>query len=153
MTGHITVKYIDAFNKVGTRLRLKRYEPLANSQMNDSSAYDNPTDTSVLAFLDPQSYSFPSPELTASNQTNYIEQDIRKLYLPPTVHLARTFTVNNKGFLKRTVWLTEFDGNEYEISQVVPRFASNQIAYYEANAYVVGPSRDPFARTVLPSET
>lgn len=153
MTGSYTTKYTQAFNKLGTSARLLRYEPTAANLMNDRSAYGSPTETSALVLFDPVSYAFPTPSVDETGLDAWIERDVRKIYLPPNTHLARTFTVNAGGYLKRTVWLTEFDGNEYELSQVVPRFISNQICYYEANAYVVGPSRDPFSRTVLPSET
>lgn len=154
MTGEQTKKYTAAFNKIGTNLRFLKHEPTQISLMNDRSSYDPPTETRSLAIIDPINYSFPAPELdTQANINTWVERDTRKIYLPPDFHLARTFVVNNGGYLKRTVWLTEFDGNQYEISQVVPHFISNQICYYEANAYVVGPSRDPFSRTVLPSET
>lgn len=152
-TGQFTDRYAAAFTRVGTQMRFLRYEPDADNFMNDRSAYNAPTETESLAIFDPQSYSFPTPQIASTEFVSWVEQDVRKIYLPPNKHLARTFLVNDGGHLKRTVWLCEFDGNRYEISQVVPRFLSNQICYYEANAYVVGPSRDPFSRTVLPSET
>ena len=153
MTGKQTTKYVAGFNKIGTNIRLLRHEPDKGNYMNDRSAYNAPTETRTLAIFQPSSYSFPSPAVDATGLDAWMERDVRKLYLPPSIHLARTFVVNEGGYLKRTVWLAEFDGNRYELSQVVPHFISNQICYYEVNAYVVGPSRDPFARDVLPSET
>lgn len=153
MTGDQTTKYMNAFKKVGTNGRLLRYEPDTSNVMNDRSAYTTPTETRKFVLFDPVSYGFPTPQITAAGADAWIERDTRKIYLPPDIHLARTFVVNTGGYLKRTVWLIEHNGNKYELSQVVPRFISNQICYYEANAYVVGPSRDPFSRTVLPSET
>lgn len=153
MTGGFTDKYISAFNEIGTSIRLLKYEPDADNYMNDRSAYQAPSEESALALFDPVTYSFPSPSLNRDTSIEYVEQDVRKMHLPPTQHLARTFLVNKGGHLKRTVWTCEYDGNEYEVSQIIPRFISNQICYYECNAYVIGPSRDPFSRTVLPSET
>lgn len=153
MIGGFTDKYISAFNEIGTAIRLLKYEPNADNYMNDRSAYSSPSEESALALFDPVTYSFPSPSLNRDTSIEYVEQDVRKMHLPPTKHLERTFLVNKGGHLKRTVWTCEYDGNEYEISQVLPRFISNQICYYECNAYVIGPSRDPFSRTVLPSET
>lgn len=153
MTGNETTKYLGAFTKIGTNARFLRHEPSASNFMNDRSAYGAATESRSFAIFDPVSYSFPVPEIDITGVDSWIERDTRKIFLPPDFHLARTFVVNKGGYLKRTVWLTEFDGNQYEISQVVPRFISNQICYYEANAFVVGPSRDPFSRTVLPSET
>ena len=46
-----------------------------------------------------------------------------------------------------------YAGNQYEVTQVVPKFIDNQIAYYKANMYVVGPSNNPFTKITLPSET
>jgi hypothetical protein len=153
LTGKFTERYHAAFEKVGTTIRLEQFEPKSTNYMNDSSAYDSPTTHFIKCVFQPQSYSNPLRNLSTSDAQDFIEQDIRKIYLPPDMHLSRTFLVNNGGYLKRTVWLCEFDGNRYELSQVVPRFINNQICYYEANAYVVGPSRDPFSRTILPSET
>ena len=153
MTGTFTERYTKAFELIGTAIRLLRYEPDSANFLSDKSAYGAPTESETFALFDPVTYSFPSPALSRSVSIERVEQDVRKLHLPASQHLARTFVVNQSGFLKRTVWLCEYDGNQYEISQVVPRFISNQICYYECNAYVVGPSRDPFSRTVLPSET
>lgn len=153
MTGAITTKYTNAFNRIGTVCRFLRYEPDSNNFMNDRSAYDSPTESYAQVIFEPVTYGDPAVELVAGSQSAWVEQDIRKVFLPPAKHLARTYSVNDGGYLKRTVWLMEFDGNQYEITQVVPRFHSNQITHYEANAYVLGPSRDPFSRAVLPSET
>ena len=67
--------------------------------------------------------------------------------------LNRNFLINNGNYLKRTVWIMQYAGNQYELSQLVPKFIDNQILYYTVNAYVVGPSRNPFTRLILPSET
>lgn len=152
-TGNFTQRYIDAFNKIGTYVRILRYDPDQDNEMNDRSAYGAPTEIEELALFDPVTYSFPSPALTADVTSGYTEQDIRKIHLPPFFHPFRDFVINIGGYLKRTVWLIEYDGNYYELSQVIPRFITNQICFYECNGYVVGPSRDPFSRTILPSET
>lgn len=153
LTGYYTDLYLEAFEKVGTRIRLLKYEPDADNWMNDITAYGAPTEYNSLAVFNPITYTFPSPALNKDTLQERIEQDTRKIFLPPDFPLLRTFVNNKGGYLKRTVWLTEFCNNQYELSQVVPRFLNNQICFWEANAYVVGPSRDPFARTILPSET
>lgn len=153
LTGGFTNRYLAAFKRIGTRFRVLRYQPDSDNWLSDISAYGAPTEHNTLALLDPVTYSFPSPALNRDTTLERVEQDIRKVHFPPDFPLLRTFLVNKGGYLKRTVWLIEFDDNQYEISQVIPRFISNQICFYEANCYVVGPSRDPFARTVLPSET
>lgn len=152
-TGNHTDRFMAAFDRMGTSMRLLSYQPLSDNLMSDRSAYDSPTESNSTAIFSPRSYTFPTPAIIETGIEDWIEKDVRKIYLPPDLHLARTFLVNQGGYLKRTVWLCEFNGNQYELSQVVPRFLSNQICYYEANAYVVGPSNDPFSRTILPSET
>lgn len=153
LTGSITTRYIAAFNKIGYTARLFKYEPVSTSQMDDRSAYSSPVEYTTLITIDPASYEAPLANRGSDGFTTYIERDIRKVYLPPTFHLDRTFTINAGNFLKRTVWTVYFDGNEYELSQVIPYFINQQIAYYSANAYVIGPSNDPFSRQILPSET
>lgn len=153
MIGGFTERYEAAFRRIGTSARILQFEPDADNYMSDRSAFGAPTEHSALVLFDPVTYSFPSPALNRDATLERTEQDVRKMHLPPDFHLARTFLVNKSGYLKRTVWLVEHAGNQYEISQVIPRFIDNQICYYEANAYVVGPSRDPFSRVVLPSET
>ena len=121
--------------------------------MSDVSAYDVAQYIYIPIFIQEINYDFPIGNNNTQTQEKYIEQDIRKIHIPPNYHLSRTFIVNNGNYLKRTVWILTYGGNQYEVSQVVPKFIDNQIAYYTANAYVVGPSRNPFSRTILPSET
>jgi hypothetical protein len=153
LTGSITERYMSAFRKVGLSVELHQYEPDPYAQMDDRSAYDEPLDFVSLVVIEPGSYEAPLSNRGNEGYTTYIERDIRKIYLPPDRHLERNLIINDGNFLKRTVWTTFFDGNEYEISQVVPYFIKQQIAYYSANMYVIGPSNDPFSRRVLPSET
>lgn len=153
LTGGITNRYISAFSSVGVHARIFKYEPVVTSQMDDRSAYGAPTEYSTRIVLDAQTYELPLADRGNDGFTNYMERDIRKIYLPPDFHLERDFVVNDGNFLKRTVWTVFFDGNEYEITQVVPFFIQQQIAYYNANAYVIGPSNNPFSRRTLPSET
>ena len=153
MAGGYTTKYLDSFNSMGTTCLIRQYEPNPAALMADRTAYGAPTEAEKKVMLDPASYGFPTPDIQAVDQTEWIEKDVRKVFLPPDFPLLRTFVLNAGNFLKRTVWTILLDGNEYEISQVVPRFINEQIAFYEANTYVIGPSRDPWSRTVLPSET
>jgi len=153
MTGSRTTVYMNAFDSLGITCLLRKYEPNADATMADRGAYGEPTEIEKKIILDPSSYSFPIPSLQTADQTAWIERDVRRIYVPPDFPLLRTFILNAGNFMKRTVWTVLLDGNEYEISQVVPRFVDDEIAFYEANAYVIGSSRDPWARTVLPSET
>lgn len=153
LVGSYTDQYKKALNKIGVYLRFLQFEPIKDSLMSDISAYESPTEHIKKILIDPQSYDFPTPQISAGDTTAWIEQDIRKIFLPPDFFLSRSFLVNEGGYLKRTVWLVEYNGNQYEISQVVPRFLNTQLCFYEANVYVVGPSRDPFSRVILPSET
>lgn len=152
LTGPLTDKYESAFDRFGTTTFFERYEPISESYLGDKSAYELTDATYVKIFFQETNYGFPTPGANESF-SEYIERDMRKVHLPPYFHIGRTFLINKGNKLKRTVWTLKFDGNEYEISQVVPKFVNNQIAYYTANAYVVGPSRNPFTRTILPSET
>jgi hypothetical protein len=152
LIGPLTNKYESAFSRFGTTVLLEKYEPISESYLGDKSAYELTDSWYVKVFFQETNYGFPTPSANESF-SEYIERDMRKIHLPPFFHIDRTFLINKGNKLKRTVWTLKFGGNEYEISQVVPKFADNQIAYYTANAYVVGPSRNPYTRTILPSET
>jgi hypothetical protein len=152
LVGPLTDKYESAFERFGTTTYFERYEPISESYLGDKSAYELTNSSYVRVFFQETNYGFPVPSGNESF-SEYIERDMRKVHLPPYFHIGRTFLINKGNKLKRTVWTLKFDGNEYEISQVVPKFVNNQIAYYTANAYVIGPSRNPFTRTILPSET
>jgi len=152
LIGGLTEKYITAFNRFGTSVLIEEYQPIQQSLMADKASYSHDNSYHTRAFFQDVTYSFP---VQSGNEAfgAYVERDMRKLHLPPDFHLSRTFLINDGNKLRRTVWLMAFGGNKYELSQVVPKFVDNQIAYYTANAYVVGPSRNPFTRTILPSET
>jgi len=103
-------------------------------------------------FIDSIAYSSPVSSGTETFEEQ-IERDTRQVHIPPNKHLERTIIRNDGNHIKRTVWIMDFGGNKYELTQVVPYILNNQILYYTANAYVVGPTRNPFTRNVLPSET
>jgi len=152
LIGNITNKYISAFERFGTSIELVRYEPLGQSYLDNKLAYSKFETIFARVFFDDLNYSLPQPSGN-DNFVEYIERDTRQIHIPPNIHIGRNFIINLGNKLKRTVWLLKFAGNEYEVTQLVPKFVDNQIAYYTANAYVVGPSRDPFSRVILPSET
>lgn len=152
LIGELTKKYQSAFNRFGTSMYIEQYEPIQESVLADKSSYALENTYYVKAFFQDINYSFPAPNANESFDS-FIERDMRKLHLPPDFHISRTFLINDGNKLRRSVWLAKFDGNLYELSQVVPKFVDNQIVYYTVNAYVVGPSRNPFTRTILPSET
>ena len=152
LIGNITNKYASAFNKFGTSCLFENYLPIQESKLSDKSSYSQPDNFYVKVFIDELTYSNPSPR---GNETfkQYIERDTRVVYLPPQFHLSRNFKINDGNYLKRNVWIMHYAGNQYEVTQVVPKFIDNQIAYYKANMYVVGPSNNPFTKITLPSET
>lgn len=149
----VTQRFIAGFQRVGTEMRFLRYDPAQDSELNDRAAYGGPTEFTSLAVFETLTYENPQANRGIEGFQQFIERDTRKIYLPPTLHISREYILNKGNFLKRTVWVTHFDGNVYEITQVVPRFFQQQIAFYTANAYVVGPMSDPFSRSILPTET
>lgn len=153
LTGAYTNKYRSAFDRVGTNSIFYRYEPLIDSEMNDESGYDYPTRINAKVVYEVSSYGFPLGHNAGESYQAYIERDIRQIHLPPDFHIGRTYLVNQGNYFKRTVWTLAFDGNDYEVSQIVPVFIENQIVYYTANLYVIGPSNNPFSKRTLPSET
>lgn len=152
LIGNITNKYVSAFERFGTSVEISQYEPIQKSYLDNKLAYTKTQTIFTKVYVDDINYS--SPEISGNqNFQDYIERDTRQVHLSPNIHLSRTFIINDGNKLKRTVWVLKFGGNEYELTQVVPKFIDNQIAYYTTNAYVIGPSRDPFSRIILPSET
>jgi len=153
VVGDYTEAYVGAMDKIGVSIKVKSYEPVQTSTDTGKGSYEVPTDYTTKVLIDPQTYDFPSIAKEDSVFTQYIERDIRKGFFKPNFFMGRTFLLNNGGFIKRTVWTVDFIGNTYEVSQLVPRFINNEICFYEANLYVVGPSNDPFRKVTLPSET
>jgi len=151
--GDYTERYIDAFNKIGISVKVRGYEPITTATDTGRSAYDEPTTYTTKVLIDPKTYDFPAVADTSSVVTQYIERDIRKAFFKPDFFMNRNFIINDGGYVKRTVWTLSYMGNDYEISQIVPRLINNEICFYEANLYVVGPSNDPFRKLTLPSET
>ena len=153
VTGEQTNQYIAAFGKIGIPVRLLKYIPYEVATSTGRTAYGSPTEYTTRIIVDPTTYDFPAVARNDEDFKQFIERDIRKVFLPPDFFLDRFWVLNDGGYLKRTVWTLIHMGNEYEISQVVPRFINEQICFYEANAYVIGPSNDPFRKITLPSET
>lgn len=151
--GPTTKKYKASFAKAGTEVRILKYEPIQTAELSDRSAYSSPVEYVSLAVLSPMTYEFPLAQRGPDSFNTYIERDVRRIHLPPDFYLSRNYILNDGSFLKRTIWTVQFDGNEYEISQVTPFFLKTQICYYSANCYVIGAGYDPFSRVVLPSET
>jgi len=151
--GDHTTSYLNSFEDKGTYVIFRQYEPLSNSRMSDVTAYEDPVVQAAQVFIDPEQYDFPAPQIESADLADWIEQDIRRIHIPPNFFLSRTWVTNEGNHKKRTVWTVELTGNEYEVTQVVPRFVRGQIVFYEANLYVIGPSRNPFTREILPSET
>lgn len=151
--GEYTKAYMKAFDKIGSSVKVQKYEPIEKATDTGKSAYDKPVDYTTKVLIDPQSYDFPAIAKEKPYYTEIIERDIRKVFFKPDFFIGRSYIKNDGGYIKRTVWTLKYMNNSYEISQVVPRFLNNEICFYEANAYVVGPSNDPFRKLTLPSET
>jgi len=152
--GDHTTQYKNLFTSHATSGHLVQHEPVSGANIAGESAFTQTGEFTTDVFFDTISYDRPEIESEAtSSQVKAVERDIRKVFFRPDFYLSRTFITNDGGFLKRTVWILEHFGNRYEITQIVPKFINEQICYYEANAFVVGPSNNPFTRTVLPSET
>lgn len=150
--GYQTEKYLSAFEKHGTSVKLTQYDPIQESTTSDRDGYELVASGYYNVFIDSIAYSSPVSSGTETFEEQ-IERDTRQVHIPPNKHLERTIIRNDGNHIKRTVWIMDFGGNKYELTQVVPYILNNQILYYTANAYVVGPTRNPFTRNVLPSET
>jgi len=148
-----TALYIKKIGELGMEYSFSRYDPVESSEINGKGGYAFPITTEHEACVDPGSYGFPSVARNNSDFAEYIERDTRKIFYRPDLFLDRNFILNKGGFLKRTVWTIRIMGNDYELAQIVPRWLDGKIVYYEANLYVIGPSNDPFSKTILPSET
>jgi hypothetical protein len=151
--GEYTESYIEAINKIGTPIKVNKYEPLTEATDTGLGSYDEAEHYTTKIVIDPQTYDFPTIARETSVFKEFIERDIRKVFFKPDFFMGRQLVLNDGGFLKRTVWTLYYLGNEYEISQIVPRFIDGEICFYEANVYVIGPSNDPFRKLTLPSET
>jgi hypothetical protein len=153
VVGEYTDSYLAAFNKIGTSVKIEKYEPIVVATDTGRSAYNAPVVYTEKILIDPKTYDFPAVARESAVVTQYIERDIRKAFFKPDFFMNRNYILNDGGYIKRTVWVLFYLGNTYEISQIVPRFIDNQICFYEANVYVIGPSNDPFRKLTLPSET
>jgi hypothetical protein len=153
VVGENTDAYIKAINKIGISVKVKSFEPVEQSTDTGKGSYSTATEHTTKVLIDPQTYDFPAIAKETSVFTQFIERDIRKAFFKPDFFMHRNYIVNDGGYIKRTVWTLSYIGNEYEISQIVPRFINNEICFYEANLYVIGPSNDPFRKLTLPSET
>lgn len=152
LIGNTTKKYMSAFSKFGTSILLRRYDPLQESQVAGEGAYQLTEELYVRAFLDDISYSMPF-SIGVDSIIEATERDVKQLHLPPNIFLSRNYILNDGNAQMRTVWLMRYLGNEYELTQMTPKFLDNEIAYYTINAYIIGVNRNPFTRLVLPSET
>ena len=153
IVGNFTKSYIDAFDRIGSSVKVSQFEPLVGATDTGRTGYSDPIVTTTKVLVDPQTYNFPTINKEEPYFTQYIERDIRKIFFKPNFFIGRNYIKNDGGFIKRSVWTIKYMGNDYEISQVVPRFINNEICFYEANAYVIGPSNDPFRKLTLPSES
>lgn len=153
IVGDYTDSYIEAMNKIGVSVKVHKYEPVEAATDTGACAYADKVDYTTKIVIDPQTYDFPTIAKETTVFKQFIERDIRKAFFKPDFFMGRTYLLNNGGYIKRTIWTLSYIGNDYEIAQIVPRFVNNEICFYEANLYVIGPSNDPFRKITLPSET
>lgn len=155
MIGEYTTRYINAFDKISSKVRVIKFEPLTGVLLAQGRTEDGYTSTvsSTNVLIDPQSFEFPIRVDGSTDFESIIDRDIRKVFFYPNFFISRNYIYNLSSDFRRTIWLLSFAGKEYEISQVVPRFINNQIVYYEANLYVTIPNNDPFIRDTYPGET
>lgn len=152
LIGPTTEKYLAAFTKFGTSILLRRYDPIQESKVATEGAYSLTEEVYARCFLDDVSYSMPF-SIGVDSIIEATERDVKQLHLPPNLFLSRNYILNEGNAQMRTVWLMRYLGNEYELTQLTPKFIDNQIVYYTINAYIIGVNRNPFTRLVLPSET
>lgn len=154
LIGGFTDKFSTAFSNYGMNAQVLKYTPKVTSLGVGKSTYNTPIEYNVKVMTDPITYQFP---VIAENGTGgfdtIIERDMRKVYFPPNFYMSREHQFNAGGILRRNIWTIFYMGNEYEITQIVPRIIDGQICHYEANLFVIGPSNDPFTKLTLPSET
>ena len=129
---------VDAFTKVGTTVEIEQYEPISDIWVGGRTAYDQPIIHVVKCFLDSASWNSPNQALNQADYDEFIDRDLRKIYLPPGFFMEYTGVLSNSNEYFQTVYLVKFDGFTYEIRQVVPKFIDNQIIYWEGNCYNVG---------------
>lgn len=145
--------YINKINDLGFDVSFTRWDPIQSSEINNSLGYNMISTTTQRCLIDPGSFGYGSVARNDNDFSDYMERDSRKLFYKPSLYLERLFVLTKGGYLKKTIWTLRLYGNDYEIAQIVPRFLGNNILYYEANLYVIGPNNDVFTKISLPSET
>jgi len=137
--GNYTALADDAFAKYGTAITIKQYEPKDTIWVGGITAYESPpTEHLVKCFLDSASWNRPNQALNQSDYAEFIDRDLRKIYLPPNFYMGYSVVISKANEAYQTIYLAEFDAFTYEIRQIVPKFIDNQIFCWEANCYNVG---------------
>lgn len=137
-TGDQTTKYANAFSQHGTTITVEKYEPRDDVYLTGRAAYGSATTSLVKAFFEAESWAVATQGLNSSDFSEYINRDLRKLYLPPSFYMSSSTNDSRSYISLSTVWLAKFDGYVYQIRQLVPHFVKDQIVYWEANCYNVG---------------
>lgn len=158
--GHVGILSYEAkymFDKIGFNALILKYEVSTDKPcVSQIYSYTAPTEKQTKVMMDELTLKNPTGiqlEENAGDYGNVREKDVRKVFLAPNEYLPRTYKRTMFGDIRRTVYLLLFYGRYYEITQITPIFKSQEIIAYTANAYVCGPSYDPFSRAVLPNET
>jgi hypothetical protein len=136
-TGQYTNIYAKAFGLHGTTIQIKQYEPRDDVYIAGRSSYGSPTTHLVKAFFEPSSWAAATQGLNATDFADYIDRDLRKVFLPPNFYMPVTYNDSYSFVQLGTVYLAYFDGYIYQLKEVVPRFFKDQIIYWEANCYNV----------------
>ena len=137
-TGEYSEAAVNAFTRYGTTVTIKQYDPRDNVFIGGRGAYKNPVEHLVKVFTNAVTWENPQQALNKADFTEYIDKDLRKIYLPPAFFLEYKYGTNQSELQTKTIYLCELDGFTYEIRQVVPKFVNNQITHWEANCYNVG---------------
>lgn len=136
--GDYTDLTIDAFEKYGSVVTIEEYAPKDDVYIGGRTAYNNPITHLISCFLDASSWDNPSQALNKSDYDEFIDRDLRKIYLPPTFFMEYVTNSTMSETQQQSIYVAKFDSFTYEIRQVVPKFVNNQIVYWEANCYNVG---------------
>lgn len=137
-TGQNTDLAVDAFVKEGTAITIEQYEPKDDAYIGGRTAYENPIKHVVKCFIDSSSWNSPNQALNRADYDEFIDRDLRKIYLPPAFFMEYNLNSSKSETVQQTIYLAKFDSFTYEIRQVVPNFVNNEIIYWEANCYNVG---------------
>ena len=136
--GNITEQVANVFAKEGQTIKINKYVPKDNIYIGGRTGYEEPETYMVKCFVDSMSWNSPNQALNQSDYDDFIDRDLRKIFMPPAFYMEYVEGVSLSEMNQQTSYLCYIDGFTYEIRQVIPRFVKGQIVYWEANLYNVG---------------